>query len=206
MFNNKKRMKYSKMVVFLVVLLLFSFGYVIADHRIQTIVQTGNYMIHETEQALFDASELVVVARPTGRSRTVLEGDGPDRNGYTLTEINVLAVLKSSARASIRPHDNIHITEPYYIFDTGLTPGKQKVTVEDYTELRAGASYVLYLVWDPRSNTFGVYTGPQGKFNLDGTDREEDKVRNDHIRNMKAAVKAKYADRVETRLGSSLEK
>lgn len=199
----KKRIKYSKLLVFAFMLLLFSSIYVIADHRVQTIVRTGNYMIHDTEQALFDASELVVVARPTGRSRTVLEGDDPDRNGYTLTEIDVLAVLKSSARVDIRPHDRIHITEPYYVIDMGFKPGKQKVTVEDYTELQAGARYVLYLVWDPRSNTFGVYTGPQGKFNLDGLDWEEDKVRNDHIRSMKAAVKAKYADHAKIQSDSS---
>jgi hypothetical protein len=166
-----------------------------ADQKIKTVVVNGNYLVYETVEDLQAASELVVIATPTGKQKSVVTGSGMSKNGWMLTEIRIDKVIKPDEKQEIKEGMTVSITEPYYIADAGIEPGKVMVIPEEYTAVQAGNQYVLFLSWDGRSKTYGVYTGPQGKFNIDGRDVNEDEQLEGANADLKQQVLAKYSGR-----------
>jgi hypothetical protein len=166
-----------------------------ADQKIKTVVVNGNYLVYETVEDLQAASELVVIATPTGKQKSVVTGSGMSKNGWMLTEIRIDKVIKPDEKQEIKEGMTVSITEPYYIADAGIEPGKVMVIPEEYTAVQAGNQYVLFLAWDGRSKTYGVYTGPQGKFNIDGRDVNEDEQLEGANADLKQQVLAKYSGR-----------
>lgn len=169
--------------------------YVKADQKVKTVIVNGNYLVYETVEELQAASDLVVIATPTGKQKSVVNGSGMSKNGWMLTEIRIDKVIKSSEKQDIKEGMIISVTEPYYIADDGIEPGKVKVIPEQYTAAQSGSQYVLFLAPDGRSKTYGVYTGPQGKFNIDGKDVEEDKELEGANAELKQQVLAKFSGR-----------
>lgn len=198
-----KRMKvlnihFSKRVLTIIIGLLivamFSTWYFIADQKIETASYTGIIIGYDTIDELKAASDLVVVAVPTGFKRNVVFGKGMDSKGWTLSEIKVDKIIKAdpNPKQDVKEGMNIIIREPYYIVDKVIEPGKFKIKIEDYTELISNLRYVLFLKWDERSGTYAIYTAHQGKYNIDGRDTEEIKRISGHVLELKREILERF--------------
>ncbi len=178
----------APLITLLAALLLALLGalYTYYDLKTQTVIGFVNYITFDHIDDLKKASKAVVVAEPTGHWKNVIQGKGMGENGYTLTEVTVSRVMKNDKNVPISKNQNVWVTEPYYTKDRGIVPGKFKKTTDEYAEMKKNKKYVLFLAWDQRSNTYGVFTGAQGKYNIDGTDlEEEEKLKDSHLKDMK---------------------
>ncbi len=151
-----------------------------ADYHIETVVKYQPFYksFNTIEEAIADA-EIVLEVVPNGdREYVVWDQFGyPNANGYTVTNVHVQKIIKdSSSYGDMNLQESIPITEPYYLYDNGIAPGKTMKTYANYTPLKNGGKYIILLKWDPRADLYGISSLHEGKYNLDHTDSEEDEV------------------------------
>ncbi|HEY8528108.1 MAG TPA: hypothetical protein VIL22_00340 [Paenibacillaceae bacterium] len=152
---------------------------------------------HDTVDDLMAAADLVVAAVPTGSKRNVVKGRWRDPDGWTLTEIRVEKIIKADADPpsgmEAEEGGRIFMSEPYFVATRWFPPRKVKIIYEDYTELKKGMRYVLFLKWSPRSATYGVYALHYGKYNIDGLDAEESGLSSERFRELKKEMQQTFA-------------
>ncbi|MGG4092010.1 hypothetical protein [Paenibacillus lautus] len=156
----------------LVIILAAACYYYFAIYNSVRDVRTHpDYKGYSTGEALFSDAQLIVIGRPIkdfgDREMTIrtLENDIPV-DFYTLTEIEVEKVLKGSEEDA----SNLKVIEPIALKQT--LSGKEKLAIGDYTEMKSGSSYIIFM----KKNTYGQYSVinlQAGKFNLDGTDPDD---------------------------------
>ena len=189
-------MKYKKIsVVFLIITVAVLLTvYMVADTRIRTNPMTANHMIYENLEQLDHAVELIVIAKATGKRENIVHGkDIMDSNGYTMTEISIKRILKNEINEKISPGDKMKISEPYYILDKGVIPGKVKNIYSEYSEILDDALYILYLKWYKGSHSYSVHALNQGKYNIDGKDLYENKtIEQSNTKRIKVEVLEEY--------------
>jgi len=137
----------------------------------------GNYVSYNSVDDMINASELILVGKPTKdflnrKHKVTYTKEGYIEDAYTLTELQVHKILKSPTDFSLQKSKTIEIIEPVSI--TESFGGKQKLTIEDYQELTKGNNFIVFL----KKNTYGNYcviNMEKGKFNLDSTEPSEEK-------------------------------
>lgn len=181
----------------LLFLLLSAFVYLWADTMVETVRAHANHAVYEHLDSLNEAVDLIVLAKSTGDRENVVKGEGMSIHGYTMTEIEVQEILKNDSNTPIKSGDRIKISEPYYIVEKGITPGKYKKTFNDYTEIQDDSWYILYLKWWEGSHSFAVHALSQGKYNVDGHDTLEAKTIDSHVQRLKDEVLQKYQHTIQ---------
>ncbi|AWB43693.1 hypothetical protein DCC85_05305 [Paenibacillus sp. CAA11] len=129
----------------------------------------ADYLQFSNADKMYQDADLVVIGRPTqsfeNREQHVQHySTGAVGDFYTFTNIDVEKTLKGSVGT------NINVIEPVAIDQT--LQGKDKLTIEGYTEMKQGSQYLISL----KKNTFGQYgviNMQSGKFNLDQTDPDD---------------------------------
>lgn len=163
----------SKTLTVALAILLIWIAYRYADHRIVKEESWGafNYIVYDNPEDLYRDAELVLVAEATSTSREVVS-KGEYLDGYTLTEVIPMEVLKNERNQSIQ--DRVTIIEPAFSVDNGITSiGKTQYYFEEYRKVIPNAKYLLFLNWDKNKNAYWVHALHQGKMNIDGRDNEE---------------------------------
>lgn len=151
------------------------------EEKIETIVTHGNFIEYDKEDLLFEAAELVVIAKADKSfidrehvvdyvASTAEEAHLPEaiEDFHTKTSITITKVLKQPSSSSIAKNDNIKIIEPVTLLDEGN--GLKKLSIENYLEIEEGKNYILYL----KKNTYGEYSVinmNNGRFNLEAVDK-----------------------------------
>lgn len=90
-----------------------------------------------------------------------------------LSRIKIFKVIKGKEDIKQKVID---IREPYYTIEKGVLPGKYEVFYGDYTKMEKGNKYLLFLSWVEEWGQYGISSAHEGKFNLDGKDKVEQKV------------------------------
>ncbi|MGE7024189.1 hypothetical protein [Solibacillus cecembensis] len=164
--------------------------YFVAD---QYIVETKN--IHGGMMASYDnyeerlnGSDLVVIAELVDEPENVLTpygGGYPD--GHHVSKIKISQLIKGNNELGQKIID---IREPYYIMEKGLSPGKYDVFYGDYTKMEQGNKYLLFLGWTEKWGQHGIASAHEGKFNLDGKDKVEQKMiqENDKLQKLRKDI------------------
>lgn len=164
--------------------------YMIADRNIvETKNLHGGMMIsYDTYEERFEGSDLIVIAELAADPQNVLTpyGDGyPD--GHHLSKIKISEVIKSEKDFDKK---EIEIREPYFTIEKGIAPGKDEIFYGDYTKMEKGNEYLLFLSWVEEWGQHGIASAHEGKFNLDGKDKAEQKMiqENEKLRNLQMAI------------------
>ncbi|CAM4382133.1 hypothetical protein [Paenibacillus typhae] len=92
-----------------------------------------------------DNSDIVFVVVAINNTKNLTQEVDGYPEGHTLTSVKVNKVLKNTGNVEIGEY--FEVAEPYFIWDKGIVPGKQKITYDGYTDLQGDASYVLFLKW-----------------------------------------------------------
>lgn len=122
---------------------------------------------------LYKDSDAVILVKATGNKENVIEGENWDQTGYTLSEVEIVNVLKNNDKHPINNNENINIIEPYYIAQGGIFEGKNKIMYNDYTELTEDCLYIVTLGWYDEGGAYATNGVSQAKYNIDGKDTEE---------------------------------
>jgi hypothetical protein len=189
--TSKKGTAISLLLLFIIMSLVTM--YLIFDSKVYTVTNSADYAVYDDIDSLSRSVDLVVIAE-TGKDKVnKVFGEGIDASGYTLRNIKILKVLINNTNDDFTNKDSIEISEPYYIVDRGVLPGKDKVLMENYTELQDNSKYVMYLKWYKGSDSYAIHALAQGKYNIDGSDIDEDKkIKNSHVELLKESVLKKY--------------
>ncbi len=145
--------------------------------EIERLIIHANYIVYEEESELFDAAELVVIARTSksfkDREHVVRYNDTDTRlppiiaEFYTKTQISIYEVLKQPDSSSLSKDDKITILEPISLLKN--ESDIKKITYDNYVEIEEGKYYIIYL----KDNTYGEYgviNMNNGRFNIEGDD------------------------------------
>ncbi|WP_195573919.1 hypothetical protein [Paenibacillus sp. 1001270B_150601_E10] len=140
-------------------------------NSVRDVYVSSDYVGYSTGNGLFNNAELVVIGSPTKdfEDREVHLTELP--KGFvadiaTFTEINVEKVLKGPEEVV----KNLTVIEPIGVYQT--FKGKKRIAYEGYTEMKKDSKYLIFL----KKNSYGQYSVinmQAGKFNLDGTDPED---------------------------------
>ena len=118
---------------------------------------------YDTEEALFNASPVVVLAEKTETEENVSKGLYGNRfyMGYTLSDLTVKAVIKNTASHELAAGDMIKLVENQFTFKS---PAGYVISHTNYyTKTSPGSSYILYLDYLAGEDTYSIVTGFQGK-------------------------------------------
>lgn len=161
-----------------------------------TISIESNYQTYANADQLDEGADLIVVASPLKdfKDRTHITthyNDGAVQDFYTLTEIKIDQVIKTSISTPTK-NDTIEIVEPIGYSDP--TTKQTKITHEDYSELEKDQQYILFL----KKNTYGQFSiinMELGKFKIKDSDKKEDYLSTDETSHSKE-YKEKFRDDV----------
>lgn len=148
------------------------------ETQLKTISVGANYIKYEEETSLYDAAELVVIAKADKEFKdrehvvTYFPSSSPEQQKeiedyYTKTPITIKKVIKKPEGSDYDKNSTLTIIEPVSIIDD--VNGKRKLTTEHYQEVEEGKKYVLYL----KKNAYGEYSVinmNNGRFNMDVMD------------------------------------
>lgn len=168
-------LKKKSIIISLVLALILtaaSYYYFAIYNSVRDINVASSYKGFSSAQALFSGAELVVIGSPIKdfEDREVLLKERPGgviEYIVTSTEINVEKVLKGPEEDAI----HLKIIEPIGVRQT--LKGKERIASDGYTAMKKGSQYLIFL----GKNTFGQYSVinmQAGKFNLDGTDPNDE--------------------------------
>ncbi|MDP5272857.1 hypothetical protein [Chengkuizengella axinellae] len=162
------------------------------DYTTAEFIREGRgYNISWSFDQLSENVDLIVEVIPTGDRNHIYDTDvfGGVGIGITETNVNVSNVIKGDESLE---NTKITVNENYYSRDNGKT----FTTSDDYTPLRNGGKYILFLVKEASNETYSIWALQQGKYNMDNTDPSEEEVekRNQHYKELKDQVKNKYKE------------
>lgn len=131
----------------------------------------ADYRGYSTGEELFSNAQLIVIGSPIKEfeeREMIIKTfeNGTPMDFYTLTEIKVEKVIKGSEEDAT----NLKVIEPIVLKQT--LSGKEKLSIEDYTEMKNGSSYMIFMKKNMYGH-YGVMNLQSGKFNLDGTDPDD---------------------------------
>lgn len=144
--------------------------------KVRTARAFSNYVKYDSVPALEQAADAIVVGRPAQDflDRRHLASYMPDGHlavAATEGELQVLRVIKGPAEL-LRYGQTLPVVEP-----TGLVEGRDGGLVlieeEGTKALKQGSAYILFLKKN-EMGSFSIINMNLGKFNLDGTDPEDD--------------------------------
>lgn len=158
-------------LVLSIILAAASYYYFAIYNSVRDVRTHADYKGYSTGEELFSSAQLIVIGRPIkdfeDREMTIRTlGNDIPVDFYTLTEIEVEKVLKGPEKDA----SNLKVIEPIVLKQT--LSGKEKLAIGDYTEMKSGSSYIIFM----KKNTYGQYSVinlQAGKFNLDGTDPDD---------------------------------
>lgn len=187
----------NKILVLVVVCLalfsLLSLSIIFSNQNNEDIEESpisANYMVYNDIEELENAVDLVVKVKSTGNSKNI-EPEAPKENdlkapnsfGYTVTDVEVLEVIKNKQNNPISINSTLQIVEPTFISE--YESRKIRHSWEDYTSLENSKKYLLFLVWSDEKDAYEIHGLHQGKMNIDGKDTKEQEKEN-HNENYKA--------------------
>lgn len=157
-----------------------------------TVVQSNHVVFHEVED-LENYADLIVV----GQVKTDLKEDkkvvtenqfGRRDDFYTITPFHVNQYLKGETDTKV-----IDVVQPLV-----LTSFDKLLLQEGYSQLKKNSKYILFLKETQQEGLYSIVAVNQGKFNLDGTDTEEQKVHEaeGQVKVLKDKVLKTYKDKI----------
>ncbi|WP_332647708.1 hypothetical protein [Lysinibacillus sp. 54212] len=149
-------------------------GYMVADQKIVEVtnIESGFMISYDNYQDRLANSDLVVVAQLADDPVSVETTLNGLSDGYHLSKIKISKIIKGEIKGEINKKV-IEIREPYFIREKGAMPGKEEVYYGDYTKMEKGKKYLLFLGWGEAWGQYGISSSQEGKFNLDGKDKNE---------------------------------
>lgn len=163
--------------------------------RIPIQRNSANHVLFDRVEELEKIADLIVVGKPAknfieNQPVVVRDPEGFISDYYTLTPIEIKKVLKGS-----NINKEITILEPAVIIEQPATRNKVIWMRDDYSLLQKNSQYLLFLK-RVDAGSYSIISINQGKFNLDLTDLEEQKIERKSLQysNLKAKVLGKYKD------------
>ncbi|GEM_PF-6864751 len=187
-------MNRMKRISLILIVLVLGAGYCIADQMILDEGSISAYLItYDSIEARIESADLVVEAVLNGGPVNVLYEEDEFLSGHTMSDIEIIRVLKVDTENSVIKGSVINIYEPYAVVDRGLMkPGKVRIVYEDYTPIQKGSSYILFLSWMDKQSCYGISSLQEGKFNIDATDSLESAIENAKFKKLKDSVLYTY--------------
>lgn len=146
---------------------------IVQEDGMEVITIHANTKTYSSPDELANRAQVILIGRPTKefneRKHVVNRFPSGDiESFYTLTDIEVEKVLKQP-KDTIKINDVISVVEPVSKLEQ---QGKQqKIKIEGYNNLMKSSRYLLYLAYNANHELY-VLT-EIGKYNLDGTDRQD---------------------------------
>lgn len=168
MLTSNKFTRIFVMVAVLVLLVVYFVADMLIEHRIEV---TGDHAVYEKLEDLEQDSTLIISATVIGNQKNVIYSDGAPELGYTKTEVMVQHVYKGD---STKQGTVYSVAEPYYSVNRSIEPGRDVIYYEGYTPLINGSRYILFI--NDSSGINWIHALYQGKYNIDNTDMQEQKL------------------------------
>lgn len=149
-------------------------GTIIFLNTPKTVNTLGNYVIYDSEEKLFEYADLVVtgtVCNDLSEDESVIskvEGNHMV-DFYSVSPFKIEKLIKGVSNEKI-----INVYQPIAI-TREIAISKTKYTIAGYTEMKKKSKYIIYLE-EVSSGYYSVISIDQGKFNVDGTDKDEIKA------------------------------
>ncbi len=188
---NKKNIIISFSIIIIAIICIC----IVSDTRINRIEQDAFLAKHfDSIDELESVCDLVIIGKATGGRENITFGEGFAQNGYTLTQIKILDILKEDPERTIKKNDIITIAEPYYIMEGPLFKGKNLIIPHGCTEIVDDCKYILALSWNDNIENYAGYCPVQSKFNIDSKDNRElqNMKKNKRLESLKEQTLNKY--------------
>ena len=155
----------------------------------------GDIIVPKDIEDLIAKSDIIAIGKPTqsiAESTPLIQRDS---DGYisvaiSQTEFKVQRAIKGASSS-----DTLLIGQQAAIVPDKNTAKSVLRVFDDYQPLVKNAKYILFLKkglnGSPLSFPVGVY---YGKFNIDGTDRSENKIENPHFKSIRKDVMKKFKE------------
>lgn len=155
---------------------------------LRTVEVEANYVLYDSEEQLHNFADVIAIGNASSElkdDKVVTKKNEMGRldDFYTITPFNIQKLIKGEIQDK-----TININQPAAIIkDTDRSD--IKVKLQGYSELKKNSKYVLYLK-KSSDGSYSIISVTQGKFNLDGTDSEEnEKVsKNNQVMQLKDQV------------------
>ena len=205
-------MKAKSIIVFSMILcLLLSSCNMLGFLPMRTVTTQANHIIFDNIDDLIKHAELIIIAKldtnlKDAESVTISEGeivetdfssaksifvknkDGIQMDLYTISPVKIQKVIKGNFEGK-----EIKVLEPYAITNSNV-----KYIYEGYSEMKKGDKYILFLAkaygYD---DVYSVVSLDQGKFNVDGLDKEEQNVQTEQAKDLKDKVMKKFSTELQ---------
>lgn len=170
--------------------------------EVETISISGSYIGYYSEGGLYQSADLVVIARTDKsfeeREHIVRYMDDLEPKAleefYSRTPITIQEVIKKPTDSTIIKNDTINLIEPVVLMKDNNRV--QKLTTENYLEIKEHHMYLLYLK-ETRNGNFSVINMSSGRFNLE----QEEEIDGDYEmakhKMLKPRVLSKYQSLIE---------
>lgn len=162
------------------------------QRTVKTVEVHGNYVLYNNVENLENYADAIIIGSVTSELKdnkvvTTKNVNGRLDNFYTITPINVKKVIKGDI-----VNRTINVNQPVAIIKDSDN-SDIKLVLEDYSELKKNANYVLFLK-KATDNSYSIVSVSQGKFNLDDTDADEKNIasNNSQLNELKQKVLKKY--------------
>lgn len=165
-----------------------------------------NHALYASAEELASKADLIVVGKTPigfeqGQSVGKFDDYGMISDYYTITPFQVKKLIKGSLSSR-----EISIIQSAAIVQSPGETQKTLIMPEDYSPLKKNSSYILFLkeidgvMFPNLAGKYSIMAVNQGKFNVDKTDLEEQKLerKGDTYTELKVKVLGKYKDILAT--------
>ena len=146
---------YKKTAFFLIITLLviWCIFYVIRDveksSSYRTVSQHAVIAGYPNVASMEENADIIIIGTPTKEfldreSVTTQFPDGANQDFYSLTDLNIEKIIKNESTMDLLKDKTMQVVEPVAIIDNA-NGEKTKLTLDNYVEMQAGTSYLLFL-------------------------------------------------------------
>lgn len=148
--------KSSKIAAHIIVLALIVVGSLFIYNRkseeeasIKTISVTASIAGYSNLTDMENASDIIIIANPkeefiNRESVATHFSDGEIQDFYSFVDLNIEKIIKNESTLNLEKDKTMQVIEPVAIMDRDNK--KTKLTIENYVEMQAGTSYLLFIV------------------------------------------------------------
>ncbi len=150
----------------------------------------ANYKVYNNVSEMVDDADIIMRATITDDSQNILNTQDGFTDGYTLTKVHVDKIIKGDKSLE---NSYFTVSEPTYVVENGIRPGKTRFSYEEYSKLVSGSKYFLLL--KQSEGNYWVNALHQGKYNIDNTDKKEKELysKNQNFKILKDDILNKFS-------------
>lgn len=169
--------------VCMLLILLSGIYYFKVYSSVKEINIDADYITYNTEEELSKAADIILYGSPRDDFEerehvNKFMDDGSLGDTYTLTNFEVLAVIKNSTELTINKKDFFKVIEPIGLLQE--IDGKKYLEFDSYKAMNKNIEYVIYLQYNG-FNGYSIINMSNGKFDINDLNKEKYTGNDEHF-------------------------